>query len=64
MSETAHFRVMLRVEELDKDGKVVDVVSKHILADYPNDDDGSSVGQMSDDYYNKVVRNCVHGKLT
>lgn len=61
---TAHFRVMLIVQELDADGNCIEVVSKHMLADYPNDDDGSSIGQMADDYYNKVVRNCVHGKLT
>ena len=62
--ETAHFRVVLRVEELDADGEIIEVGSEHVLADFENDQDDTSVGQMSDDYYNKVVRNCVHGRLT
>jgi hypothetical protein len=64
LDEIAHFRVKVIVEELDGNGEVIEVVSDHVLADYENDDDGTSIGQMSDDYFNKVVRNCVHGKLT
>jgi len=61
--ESTHFRVVLRVEQLDGDGNCIDVGSEHVLADYENDDDGTSVGQLSDDYYNKVVNNCVRGRL-
>lgn len=56
--ETAHFRVVLRVEELDENGDCINVGSEQVLADFPNDDDGTSVGQMSDDYYNEVMRKC------
>jgi hypothetical protein len=63
MEEIAHYRVKVIVEELDGNGEVIDVVSEHILADYENDQDDDSVGQKSDNYFNKVVRTCVHGKL-
>jgi len=56
--EIAHFRVVLKVEELDEDGEVVDVCSEQVLADFPDDDDGESIGQKSDDYYNEIIRKC------
>ena len=54
--ETNHFRVKVVVEELDKDGEVIEVCSEKELADFPNDDDGTSIGQMSDDFFNEVIR--------
>ncbi len=55
MKEIAHFRVRIIVEELDVNGEVIDVCSEKELADFPNDDDGTSVGQMSDDFFNNVI---------
>jgi hypothetical protein len=54
--ETNHFRVVLRVEELDEAGTCIDVGSEDVLADFPNDIDDCSVGQKSDDFYNDVLR--------
>jgi len=56
MKEIAHFRVKLIVEELDGNGEVIEVSSEKVLADFPDDDDGSSIGQMSDDFFNEVIR--------
>jgi hypothetical protein len=56
MSETNHFRVVVRVEELDEEGTCIDVPSEQVLADFPDDTDDTSVGQKSDDFYNKVIR--------
>ena len=54
--EIAHFRVRLVVEELDGNGEVIETCSEKVLADFPDDDDGSSIGQMSDDFFNEVIR--------
>ena len=54
--EINHFRVVIRVEELNGDGSVMEVVSDHVLGDFPDDFDDTSVGQKSDDFYNKVIR--------
>ena len=56
MSESNHFRVVLRVEELDENGDCIDVGSEDVLADFPNDDNGINVGQQSDDFYNQILR--------
>jgi hypothetical protein len=56
LKEIAHFRVKLIVEELDGNGEVIEVGSENVLADFPNDDDGTSIGQMSDDFFNEVIR--------
>lgn len=56
--EINHFRVVIKVEELNSDGSVMEVVSDHVLKDFPNDFDDTHVGQKSDDYYNNVIRKC------
>jgi hypothetical protein len=56
--ELAHFRVVVRVEELDSEGTCIDVPSEQVLADFPDDQDDCSVGQKSDDHYNEVIRKC------
>ena len=45
MKEIAHFRVKVIVEELDGNGEVIEICSEHILANYENDQDDTSVGQ-------------------
>ena len=56
--KTHHTRVVVRVEELDKEGKIMNVPSKHVLADFPNDTEEFCDGQKSDDYFNDVIRKC------
>ena len=54
-----HTRVVVRVEELDEGGNCIDVPSEQVLAEFPKDEDETSEGQMSDDFYNKVIRQCM-----
>jgi hypothetical protein len=59
MDETYHTRVKVIVEELDGNGDVVEIVSDHILGDFPDDQNGEYAGLKSDELFNDVVR--AHG---
>jgi len=52
----AHYRVVIKTEKLDEGGNVEDIVSEDVLAEFTNDVDGDSEGQMSYDYHNEIVR--------
>ena len=51
-----HFRVVIRVEQLDGEGNCEEVVSEDVLGDFPEDEDDISVGQKSNDFYEEVVK--------